>query len=68
MKHAAELHTAVKPRPSKLKFKGNEISLEEFCKVLNEIVRTGLVKAIDYTERKLTSAFKPDWDAMILDE
>lgn len=72
MRNAYEARSRIahgsEPRPSKLKFKGNEISLEEFCKVLNEIVRTGLVKAIDYTEQNSMSTFKPDWDGMILDE
>ena len=48
------------PTASKLKFKGSNISLEQFCNTLNEIVRTGLVKAINYVERNSVSAFKPD--------
>jgi hypothetical protein len=54
------------PTRAQLKFKGNTIPLEEFCKVLNEIVRMGLVKAIDYAERNSRSDFKPDWDQMII--
>ncbi len=54
------------PKPSRLKFKGNTVELESFCNTLNEIVRTGLVKAINYAERKSVSKFEPDWDGMIL--
>lgn len=54
------------PTQAQLKFKGDAISLEEFANVLNEIVRTGLVKAINYAERNSVSAFKPDWDGRIL--
>lgn len=54
------------PTQAQLKFKAKEVALEEFCRVLGEIVRTALVKAINYTERNSVSAFKPDWDAMIL--
>jgi hypothetical protein len=54
------------PKPSELKFKENTVSLEEFCNILNEIVRTGLVKAINYAERKSVSKFEPDWDQMLI--
>jgi len=52
------------PRPSRLKFKGDTVTLEGFCNILNEIVRTGLVKAINYSERNPNSEI--DWDRMIL--
>lgn len=54
------------PKPSELKYKGNAVPLEEFCRLLNDVVRLGLVKAINFTERNSVSAFKPDWDGMIL--
>jgi Apea-like HEPN len=54
------------PSPSKLKFKGNQIALQEFCRILSDIVRMGLVKAINYTERNSTTKFEPPWDKMIL--
>jgi Apea-like HEPN len=54
------------PRPSELKFKGNVIVLEEFCRILNDIVRMGLVKAISYTERNSITKFEPPWEKMIL--
>jgi hypothetical protein len=54
------------PKPSELKYKGNAVPLQEFCRLLNEVVRLGLVKAINYTERNSVSKFEPDWDGMIL--
>ena len=54
------------PSKAKLKFKGNAVTLQDFCGILTEIVRAGLVKAINYAERKSVSDFKPDWDGMRL--
>ncbi len=54
------------PRPSELKFKGNVIALEEFCGILGNIVRMGLVKAINYTEINSITKFQPPWDKMVL--
>lgn len=54
------------PTRSQVRFKGQDVTLEEFCRILNRIVRMGLVKAINYTERNSASAFKPDWDGMRL--
>lgn len=54
------------PTQSQLKFKDNTLTLEEFCSVLYAVVRKGLVKAINYAERNSVSAFKPDWDRMVL--
>jgi hypothetical protein len=39
------------PTRSQLKFKGREVTLEEFCGILNKIVRMGLVRAVNYTEK-----------------
>lgn len=58
--HGSEL------RPNELKYKGNTVPLQEFCRLLNEVVRLGLVKAVNYTERNSVSKFTPDWDGMIL--
>jgi hypothetical protein len=54
------------PDPSRLKFKGNVITLEKFCNILNEIVRTGLVRAINFSERNSVGKFNTGWDGMIL--
>lgn len=54
------------PAKNKLRFKGDAVTLEKFCDILNKIVRMGLVKAIKYTERNSVSDFKPDWDGMRL--
>jgi hypothetical protein len=54
------------PDPKRLKFKGNIVTLKEFCNILSEIVRTGLVRAINYSERNSVNKFNTGWDGMIL--
>ena len=70
MKRAYDARSAIahgsEPKPSDLKFKGNVIVLEEFCRILSNIVRMGLVKAINYTESNSLTKFEPLWDEMIL--
>jgi hypothetical protein len=72
MRRAYDARSAIahggEPAPSQLKFKGNVVVLEEFCNTLNEIVRTGLVRAINYAEQKSVSKFEPDWAGMILQQ
>jgi hypothetical protein len=54
------------PDPSRLKFKGNAVTLEQFCNTLNDIVRMGLVRAISYTERNSVGKFNTGWDQRVM--